>query len=278
MTKGRALPNNDGCTFCGNRPLTKEHIWGQWVLEHVSRTTNKYQFGKVILGKNNKDTTEDSRMRTGDPLNANVRVVCSNCNNGWMSQIQESAKPHLIPLFKGESVWLDKKAQAAIATWAMMSTITAEHIQRNPSETTVPQADRTSFMKGQPLANWKVWIAPYRRDKWIGQWVHSSVPIYSAGDTAPVTDDGRPRPNAQNTTFVVGQLYVHTMSGPYPNFVHDWDWRGTDRARDLLRQIYPTVYQRIAWPSTELTDDDAIKFATAFQNFIRRIDLSRTFD
>ena len=53
-------------------------------------------------------------------------------------------------------------------------------------------------------------------------------------------------------------------SGPYPNFVHDWDWRGTDRARDLLRQIYPTVYRRIAWPTTELTDDDAIKFATAF--------------
>jgi hypothetical protein len=76
-------------------------------------------------------------MRTGDPLNANVRVVCSNCNNGWMSQIQKNAKPHLIPLFKGESVWLDKKTQAAIATWAMMSTITAEHIQHSPSETTV---------------------------------------------------------------------------------------------------------------------------------------------
>jgi hypothetical protein len=101
---------DDGCIFCGNRPLTKEHILGQWVLEHVSRTTNKYQFGKVILGKKQKDTTEHSRMRTGDPLNANVRVVCSNCNNRWMSQIQENAKPHLIPLFKGESVWLDKKA------------------------------------------------------------------------------------------------------------------------------------------------------------------------
>jgi hypothetical protein len=185
-----------------------------------------------------------------------------------MSQIQENAKPHLIPLFKGEPFWLDMKAQAAIATWAIMSTITAEHIQRSSSETTVPRADRTRFMDG----HWKVWIAPYRRDKWIGQWVHSSVPIYSAGDTAPVTDDGRPRPNAQNTTFVVGQVYVHTMSGPHPNFVHDWDWRGAESARDLLRQIYPTVYRRIAWPTTALTDDDAIKVATAFQNFIRRIE------
>jgi hypothetical protein len=94
---------DDGCIFCGNRPLTKEHIWGQWIPEHVSRTTNKNQFGRVILGKKQKGTTEDSRMRSGDPLNANVRVVCSNRNSSWMSQIQENAKPYLIPLFKGES-------------------------------------------------------------------------------------------------------------------------------------------------------------------------------
>jgi hypothetical protein len=139
MTKGRAQPNSQpGCIFCGGRPLSKEHIWGQWVLEHVPRTTNKYNFGKIVVGKNPKDTTEDSRVRTGDPLNANVRVVCANCNSGWMSQIQERAKPHLIPLFKGQSVWLDMSAQAAIATWAIMATITSEHIQRAPSETTVP--------------------------------------------------------------------------------------------------------------------------------------------
>jgi hypothetical protein len=58
MTNGRALPSDVGCIFFGNRPLTKVHIWGQWVLEQVSRTTNKYQFGKVIVGKNQKDTIE----------------------------------------------------------------------------------------------------------------------------------------------------------------------------------------------------------------------------
>jgi hypothetical protein len=127
-------------------------------------------------------------------------------------------------------------------------------------------------MEGKPLANWKLWIAPYRRVKWIGQWAHASVPIYSAEDIAPLTDDGRPQPNSQNTTFVIGRLYVHTMSGPYPNIVHGWGWVGADRARSLLRQIYPTVYRRIAWPTSELTDHDAIKFAAAFHSYVRRIE------
>ncbi len=57
------------------------------------------------------------------------------------------------------------------------------------------------------------------------------------------------------------------MSGPYPNIVHDWEWRGTERARHLLRQVFPTVYRDIAWPTSYLTDADAIAFATAFNDY-----------
>ncbi len=257
-----------GCIFCGNKPLTKEHIWGQWITEYVSRTTNKYAFGHVVAHKKPEDNIERSSLRAGDPIGANVRVVCGPCNNEWMSQLQEKAKPHLIPLFKGETVWLKKSDQAAIADWIIMATMTAEYIQRDPSMIAISQTDRNKFFERKPLANWKVWIAPFQRKHWIGQWVHTSVPIYPSEDVPPLTSDGRPRPNAQNTTFVIGQLYAHAMSGPYPNIVHDWEWRGTERARHLLRQVFPTVYRDIAWPTSYLTDADAIAFATAFNDYV----------
>jgi hypothetical protein len=36
-----------------------------------------------------------------DPLSSQVRVVCGPCNSGWMSQLQNQAKPFLTPLFEG---------------------------------------------------------------------------------------------------------------------------------------------------------------------------------
>lgn len=204
-------------------------------------------------------------MRTGDPLGAKVKVVCSDCNSQWMSTLQETAKPHLVPLFKGMRWALGVNAQQAISRWAIMATMTAEYLSYDPSSIGVSQAERDFFRANQtPPPGWRVWIAPYNREANVGQWIHCSLPILDT-ENVPYTFKGEILfPNTQTTTFIVGKLFVHTMSSHDPANINAWDWQSALRARTLLTQIWPIRQMIIGWPTQILTDRNVVEFSRAF--------------
>ncbi len=120
------------CIFCqrsGN--ITYEHIWGDWTKSVVPRTSNKHTEARVTVLRTGEPDPPDVRIRAGDPLDASVPIACAECNNGWMSEIQNRAKPYLIPLFKGESCLLDYSAQSVIATWIAMASMTGEYMRKS---------------------------------------------------------------------------------------------------------------------------------------------------
>ena len=209
--------SNDGkrcifCPFVGK--LTDEHIWGDWTRNYVERPQKKHNFASIVAKTPTEEVVDPVRIRAGDPLNSQVKVVCGPCNSGWMSQIQERAKPFLIPLFEGKESVLDSAAQTLIASWAAMATMTGEYLSRDPENIAVSQAERTWFKKNRvPPDNWRILIGKYRRDEWKGQWYHVSMPIYSAKDIPRAKASNVRLPNHQTTSFVVGQLYVHVFSG-----------------------------------------------------------------
>lgn len=100
------------CIFCPFRgKMTHEHIWGDWTRNYVPRPQNKHEFKAILAPTPTEEVHGPLKIRAGDPLNSQVRVVCGACNSGWMSQIQEYAKPYLIPLFDGDESVLDAPAQ-----------------------------------------------------------------------------------------------------------------------------------------------------------------------
>lgn len=70
------------------------------------------------------------RTRSGEPQSGRLRVVCASCNNGWMSDLQQEAKPHLLPLIKGETYLLHRNAQKTLAAWIAMFAMVAEHVDK----------------------------------------------------------------------------------------------------------------------------------------------------
>ncbi len=72
-------------------------------------------------------------------------VVCTGCNGGWMSRIEERCKPLLIALYEGHRGTLNQSEQERLATWAILkhfvwhahrrqahaTTITARHYLRD---------------------------------------------------------------------------------------------------------------------------------------------------
>jgi hypothetical protein len=259
-----------GCIYCGSLgPMSDEHIWGDWILRggYLGRTMNKHSFGLSIINRPGKPSASQARIRAGDPLGVKLHVVCTRCNNGWMSRIQNSAKPYLIPLFKGERVALGEKAQRTVATWAAMATMTAENLSRDPSLIAVSQLERDHLRLAETIPpDWRVWIGCYARSKWTGQWVHTTVPILDSTDA-----NRRPRPNTQASTFIIGKLYVHAMSCEFREYPRDWHWKTTPRANRLLATIWPIRHQLVCWPIDSLSDNEARTFATAFFSFVDAI-------
>lgn len=72
------------------------------------------------------------------------------CNGSWMSGIEETAKPILLPLMQGAPTTLDSSAQKTLATWAQLKAITFDAVTA-PRVLDPPIAH--AFMLDRPLRN-----------------------------------------------------------------------------------------------------------------------------
>ncbi len=280
MAKQKPSSAMKKCIFCGRRrKMTAEHIWGDWLKAYVKIEMNKHHFEAIKVPAPGAPTTSVVRIKAGDPLRSKVRVVCEECNNRWLSEIQNSAKPFLIPLIEGKKCVLGKIAQERVAAWCAMATMTAEYIDPDPTSIAVPQRDRDWLMaNGTAPPGWKIWIGRYQRHKWVGRWIHMTLPILE-GKEIPAPEDKKPLlPNSQITTFTVGQLYVHVMSSTIPNMFDGWrwGWGPAPQAGRLLAQIHPPKESMIVWPPTSLTDASADGIAAGFERYIDAISRSMT--
>jgi hypothetical protein len=245
------------CIFCGGTPLTKEHVWPKWLRPHIVRDQKNHHSLVTLAYEGHSE--ESRRMWGGDPRNRGVRTVCGSCNGGWMSRLQELAKPLVLPLVTGKTIELSTQDQRTLAFWCAMCVMTAEFL--NQDRTAISPLDRTLLMKDQLLVhNWKIWLGHYERKEWVGQWVHNMMPISSKERVHP-TDDGMPRANTQTTTLVFGRLYVHVFSCEYPDVVSKIELG--ERGNLVLAQIWPIIQTFIVWPREAMTDRDADNLAGA---------------
>jgi hypothetical protein len=96
-------PDITKCIFCGDPPpLTGEHVFPRWSHKYLPPTAEtKHESLRGI--RNPHESKHYSVTRSGDIRHWKVICVChARCNNGWMrTQIEETAKPILVPLIKG---------------------------------------------------------------------------------------------------------------------------------------------------------------------------------
>jgi hypothetical protein len=257
------------CIFCGGGPLTHEHIWPAWMLPYLPKlgVVNHETLSETIFPKH---SMIDIKKRSGEPQSGQLRIVCQECNNGWMSVLQSEAKPILLPLIQGESLVLHRKAQSTLSAWNSMFVMVAEFmIDRSGTTIGVLEADRRWLKEnGAAPKNWKIWIGKYVRQKWKGYWVHNTVPILGEDDVPRRTDLGVDLPNTQSTTAVLGQLYVHALSSAVRSVVRKQSMVREDLG--VLPLIWPIKRSPLSWPPPRsLTDQEADSVATALSTRAR---------
>jgi hypothetical protein len=263
------------CAFCGlPKKMTSEHVWGEWTKGYIDRTANKHNHANVFVPRPGEPEPAEMRIRAGDHLDAQVNVVCSDCNSGPLSRIQNNAKPFLIPLFEGATAVLDQAAQQTVATWVAMATMTGEHLSKEQRRVAVPQSDRTWLIENlTPPSGWCIWIGHYPRKENLTQWVKASFPVVNSDKLPDTLTDDDLAPTMQTTAFSVGHLYAFAMSCHFPEIPRGWDWRTAPSARELLKCIWPSKPDAVHWPPSPMSDDDAQSFSVAVVRYFEDLAL-----
>jgi len=141
------------CLFCDNEADSREHLFPDWLNKVIpigSPTTflRGESGNPAILG-----------WQKSKPASHRIKVVCTTCNTGWMSnRLENPAIPVLTPLILGHERDLSIDDQKIIATWAFARAVIGEHL--DPAGAAIPETQRHWLRDHlEPPENVRVFIA-----------------------------------------------------------------------------------------------------------------------
>jgi hypothetical protein len=168
-----------------------------------------------------------------------AKVVCKNCNNTWMSRIEdEHGKPVLTPLIEGDKVVsIGQTAARSIAIWAFKTAVVMDHAHKLLGQPYFSYEERAAFRK--------TLIIPNDSAVWVGNFSGHRYKIKS--ETGQ--NSGHIAPDQALTMFVftcaIGCLVIqfgHARTSrpvifePKPGFEY------------IMAPIWPDLYPNLTWP------------------------------
>jgi hypothetical protein len=239
------------CIFCEGTRLTKEHVWPNWLGNYLSRdapyTLHTTSFGKIADGNVTHGIRIDKR-RTGDPKSRKLRIVCRDCNNGWMSRLQTECKSFLPSYIAGEWPGLDNAQQQQLAAWATMFTMVCEFA--DPRTRATPRVQHEEFKQTKvPPEGWKIWIAPVV-EGWKDGPNHLAWKEADTNDAPEVLADQTL--TAQVTAWCLGGLFMMTFSRIRKFDDDDEENESVFAAKHGLEVLWPLQERTISKPARTL--------------------------
>jgi len=249
------------CAFCRQtRRATKEHLYPRWVREGIWAT------GATTLTRT-KGSVRRAHSITG--LTWILRhSICRECNNGWMSGLEDALRDYLLPAMRGLSSVLTVEVQRLAAAWAVEKALLFEL--------------RAAEAGGQ------VTFAPESNLQWL--YDHRDAPTAPPGsqvwiaavDARLGTADAQPGWHTVSTstppmerdfyavTFQVGYLVFQVGGQDFGETGHDPRsgqplaiLQRPDWLLPYVNSIWPERFETISWPrSARLKLEDLPRFAS----------------
>lgn len=220
--------------FCQEQVSSKEDIWPQWL-------TKRFPVSKASHMEAERGGHKLGTWQTKTPQLLPARCVCRNCNNGWMSNLENEMKPIVDSILDGQFRALDDSSQAVIAVWSIKTAMALEALY----------PERELFYSENERRKMRAISAiPERTSIWIANCVNQPN-IYSAAKdlrTAPGDNEA----NAFVTTMAFGSLALQVVSiRPTANLPKEilvtYDSRVGPWDKVLLR-VWPLVPYSQHWP------------------------------
>lgn len=235
------------CAFCGStkRPRGREHVFPDW-LNSIGLEADRVE---IHTGRLNRV----ARRWTTEGFTATVRAVCDDCNHGWLSQLEGTARPALTPLILGQPRELSIDDQRLIGAWACKTALVAMLSSSDEQRTQgygVPAAEYHALFamreRPEPLPDSQYWVGTYAGERPPGS--VRVVPLGIELDGLPAPDD----PSAYSLTVMVGPLLVHGVRFTTPSLSVDL------ATVPELPRIWPAS-SPVRWPTAVETDDPAFE-------------------
>lgn len=221
------------CVFCGaTDAMSVEHVCPKWVrpvLAAEGAGTGTHE--RTLLRADGEQTAS---YRAG-PATATRRSVCAGCNNGWMSQLEDRAKPYLLSMIRGHTRTYHRTGQTLIAAWAVKTALVAGSKQDPP---TPPAFYRDFYDAKRPSDSTRVWLAA---TPWLGRHSidHRTLRVGRIGEP-PVTSR-----NAFATLLTLGHLAIYVVAWG----ANEPDLQPLDAFERSLLPLWP-ISSAVTWPPT----------------------------
>lgn len=229
------------CIFCPNDANSKEHPWPQWLDSVVGpRLNSDFQFSSKTTGPGE---IPNVKKKSGSPRTKRLQVVCTACNNGWMSWLQEAAKPLIIHLIHDEDVTLSLRDKTMLAAWMAMTTMVMEfdNVHRAISK-------RERFwlrsLRLPPPTHWTIYAGRVTAAADHTWFYHNPVALRDKSEAQPVAA------NMQKTYLTIGNMLLIACSATVPDLIDGvtFDEARSDFGQQLgFEKIWPPSESELKW-------------------------------
>ena len=219
------------CMFCGADSATREHAVPAWLLDTLGSSAAS------LMEVQFREEAPRKPWFTKDGILINR--FCASCQNGWMSDLEASARPTVGPLAHDLALWLSREQQALVARWSLKTAMVLEGVNAE-GQWFYSGAERAGLMT--PSAQ-----LPEATYIWAGRYAHSGTSYFQSrrmsGDTSGLLSEG------YAVTFGFGHLVLQTLTVRRR--------RQSKRAsleikagpwNDCLIQVWPVTTGSIRWP------------------------------
>jgi hypothetical protein len=162
MSKKHATTEN--CIYCGVNEVSEEDVFPKWLQRRFKRPEDSHGTLERIPNLNSEVRIE----RSVRVLKVAVEAVCFECNNTWMSGLQNNTKPIIASLLDETTTSLTPEECRQLTCWVVMSAMCLE--ANNPrSKWLYDDLDRT-LLKEKEI--------PRNTEVWIGYWMNAPGEFY----------------------------------------------------------------------------------------------------
>lgn len=172
-----------------------------------------------------------------------ARKVCERCNTGWMNDLENLARPHLVPLIEGQRRVLDAPAQRIVAAWAVKTALALSLANPGKRPVATHHYRAMAEMKDRPPPKSLVWIGAYSGWRHASHFPEELTLSSSSGDV-----DG------YAATLTVARLVLQVVGHSHND---DVSITKLGSRAHMAAQIWP-VGGLTHWPLPIVMDDDAL--------------------
>jgi hypothetical protein len=228
--------SNRKCLFCENSANTREHVWPDWIIRSLG--------------------PQEPIRRTGVDGSVNefsgsltVKCVCDDCNNGWMSLLENKVRTFLDQVLHNQPTSLDLEQQKLLSLWAVKTAMVIEALKAKFASRCYLRSD-CELLRTQS-------VIPGRTKVWIGKFYKSNLLVLGTDlgiDNMDTIRGGR----VSITTIVAGHLVLQIVharfSAELNNTPINIPYRGGPW-EELLVSVWPPK-EVVKWPPAKLFIND----------------------